>query len=126
MSKAARADRVTTRNDSISLCRDQHAGLYTRDGALRLVVDHPSNAPLLGAHTGAVLVRAAELTVETGDGCVVVYVSRGGTACRVAAARVLPQKGGGVSLTDWQVEAGFEHAAISEDGATTHRITRPA
>lgn len=126
MSKAARTDRGTARNDSIGLCRDQHAGLYTRGGALRLVVDHPSNAPLLGAHTGAVLLRAAELAVETGDGSVVVYLSRGGTACRIAAARVLPQKGGGVSLTDWQVEAGFEHAAIPENGATVHRITRPA
>lgn len=126
MSKAAKADRGTTRNDSIGLCRDQHAGLYTRDGALRLVVDHPSNAPLLGAHTGAVLLRAAELTVETGDGSVVVYLSRGGTACRIAAARVLPQKSGGVSLNDWQVEPGFEHAALSENGATVHRIIRPA
>ena len=126
MSKAAKADRAASRNDSIGLCRDQHAGLYTRGGALRLVVDHPSNAPLLGAHTGAVLVRAAELTVETGDGSVVIYLSRGGTACRIAAASVLPQKGGGFSLTDWQVEAGFEHAAITENGATVHRITRPA
>lgn len=126
MSKAGKADRATPRNDSIGLCRDQHAGLYTQDGALRLVVDHPSNAPLLGAHTGAVLVRAAELTVETGDGSIIVYVSRAGTACRIAAARVLPQKSGGVGLTDWQVESGFEHAAISEKGAMVHRITRPA
>lgn len=125
MSKAARTDRATARNDSIGLCRGQHAGLYTRGGALRLVVDHPSNAPLLGAHTGAVLLRAAELTVETGDGSVVVYVSRGGTASRIAAASVLPQKSGGVSLTDWQVVPGFEHAAVSENGATVHRITRP-
>ncbi|MDP1750354.1 MAG: hypothetical protein Q8L22_12925 [Reyranella sp.] len=113
-------------NDSIGLCRDQHAELYTCDGALRLVVDHPSNSPLIGAHARAMLVRAAALTVEASDGNAVVYAGRGGAALRIATAKVMPQKSGGVSLTDWRIESGFAHAAIAENGAMVHRITRSA
>lgn len=113
-----------TPNDSIGLCRDQHAELYTGNGELRLVVDHPSNSPLIGTHARAILVRAAALTVETGDGCAVVYTGRGGAALRIATAKVMRQKSGGIGLTDWRIEPGFGHAATAENGAMIHRITR--
>jgi len=115
-----------TRNDSIGLCRDQHAELYASDGALRLVVDHPSNAPLIGTHARTGLVRAATLTVEAGDGTAVVYVGRGGSATRIAAATAVQDKSGAIGLTDWQIEPGFDHAVTVEDGAAVHRIVRPA
>ena len=115
-----------TRNDSICLCRNQHAELYAGNGELRLVVDHPSNSPLLGARACAILVRAAVFTVDACDGSAVVYVGRGGAASRVATAKVMQQESGGGGLTDWQIEAGFDHAATEENGATIHRITRSA
>ena len=115
-----------TRNDSIGLSREQHAELYARDGTLRLVIDHPSNAPLIGAHARAILVRAAELTVGAGDGTAVVYVSRGGAALRIATATVVRHESGAVGLTDWRIEPGFDHATTAEAGAAVHRITRPA
>ena len=113
-------------NDSIGLCRGQHAELYGGDGARRLVVDHPSNAPLIGAHASGGLVRAATLTVGAGDGAVVVYTGRGGSATRIATATAVQDKSGAIGLTDWQIEAGFDHAATVEDGAVVHRIARPA
>lgn len=50
-------------SDSITLDRGQYAELYTGGGVLRLIVDHPSNAPLIGTCAAACLVRAAALMV---------------------------------------------------------------
>jgi hypothetical protein len=111
-------------NESIGLCRDQHAELYAGNGDLRLVVDHPSNSPLLGTHARAILVRAAALTVETGDGIAVVYTGQGGAALRIATAKVIRRKSGSAGLTDWRIEPGFGHAATAENDAMVHRITR--
>ena len=111
-------------HDSIGLCRDQHAELYDRSGDLRLVVDHPSNSPLIGTHARSPMVRAAVITPETTDGRAVVFASRGGAACRIATARVAPRSGGHTCLTDWQVEPGFDHAAREENGGLVHRINR--
>lgn len=113
-----------TRNDSIGLCREQHAELYTSDGVLRLVVDHPSNARLIGTCAQAGLVRAADLTVETGDRTAVVYVARGGSAVRIATATAVRRASGAIGLAEWRIEPGFEHAAAVEDGAEVHRLTR--
>lgn len=124
MSKITKADRAIPRNDSIGLCREQHAELYARDGELRLVVDHPSNVPLVGSHARAILVRATELTVGVGDGTAAVYICRGGGTLRIATATVVRQRNGAMSLTDWQIEPGFEHAVTVEDGGTVHRLTR--
>lgn len=113
-----------TRNDSIGLCREQHAELYAREGELRLVVDHPSNAPLIGTHARAILVRATELTVGAGDGTAAVYVCRGGGTLRIATATVVRHKNGTMGLLEWRIEPGFEHAATTENGSTVHRLTR--
>jgi|GEM_PF-4165192 len=113
-----------TRNDSIGLCREQHAELYAGDGTLRLIVDHPSNARLIGTCAQACLVRAADLTVEAGDGVAVVYIARGGAALRIATAKAVRRADGAVGLAEWQVEPGFDHAATAEDGAMVHRLTR--
>lgn len=124
MSKATNTDRGTARNDSIGLCREQHAELYTSDGVLRLIVDHPSNGRLIGTCAQACLVRAADLTVETGDGTAVVYVARGGSAQRIATATAVRRANGAVGLADWRIEPGFDHTATAEDGAEVHRLTR--
>jgi len=113
-------------HDAIGLSRDQHAELYGRDGELRLVVDHPSNSPLIGTHARAPLVRAAVLTPDSDDGRAVVYAGRGGAACRIATARVARRKGGHTCLTDWQLEPGFDHAAGEENGGMVHRVNRSA
>lgn len=126
MSRIAKADRTIPRHDSIGLCREQHAELYAREGELRLVVDHPSNAPLIGSHARAVLVRATELTVGVGDGTAAVYVCRGGGTLRIATATVVRHRNGAMGLTDWQIQPGFDHAAAVEDGRTVHRLTRSA
>ncbi len=114
----------TARNDSIGLCRDQHAEFYASDGELRLVVDHPSNAPLIGTRARAVLVRATALTVEAGDGTAVVYVGRGGATSRIATAKAIRRKNGIIGLTGWRIEPGFDHTATTEGEAEVHRISR--
>ncbi|MBI3198000.1 MAG: hypothetical protein HYZ40_10965 [Rhodospirillales bacterium] len=121
---AIKTDRGMLRNDSIGLCREQHAELYAGDGRLRLIVDHPSNARLMGTCAQACLVRAADLTVEAGDGSAIVYISRSGTALRIATAKAVRRKDGAIGLTEWRVEPGFDHAATAEDGAMVHRLTR--
>jgi hypothetical protein len=126
MSKATKADRGMTRNDSIGLCREQHAELYTGDGVLRLVVDHPSNARLIGTCAQACLVRAVDLTVEAGDGSAIVYIARGGSASRIATATAVQRANGAVGLVERSIEPGFDHTATAEDGAEVHRITRIA
>lgn len=126
MSRIAKADRAIPWNNSIGLCREQHTELYTREGELRLVVDHPSNAPLIGSHARAILVRATELTVGVGDGTAAVYACRGGGTLRIATATVVRYGNGAMGVTDWQVQPGFEHAAAAEDGRTVHRLTRTA
>lgn len=126
MSKATKADRDLTRNDSIGLSREQHGELYASDGTLRLIVDHPSNARLIGTCAQASLVRAMDLTVEAGDGTAVVYIARSGAALRIATAKAVCRPNGVIGLTEWRVESGFEHAAAAEDGRTIHRLTRTA
>lgn len=112
------------RNDSIGLCREQHAELYASDGTLRLIVDHPSNSRLIGTCAQASLVRAADLTVEAGDGVAVVYVARAGAALRIATAKAVHRPDGVIGLTEWKIEPGFDHAATTEGGSTVHRLTR--
>ena len=116
------ADRTVAHHDSISLCRDQHVQLYGGDGALRMIVDHPSNSPLIGICTGARLVRAADVAVQDGDGTVAVYCGRAGAARRIATAATVHCKNGSIGLTDWRMEPGFEHACDSAGDAAVHRI----
>lgn len=113
-------------NDSIGLSRSQHAELYASNEELRLVVDHPSNAPLIGMRVRANLVRATALTVDAGDGSAVVYVGRGGASVRIATAKAMQQRSGGVELTDWWIEPGFRHDCISENSTIVRRIIRLA
>ncbi|MDI1285042.1 MAG: hypothetical protein PSV46_11675 [Reyranella sp.] len=115
-----------SRNDSICLSRDQHAELYGRGSQPRLIVDHPSNAPLFGAHAQATLVRAAELVVEAGDESAVVYAACGGHTRRIATAAVMSRKGGAIGLGDWQIEPGYECATAADRETVVHRITRAA
>jgi len=126
MTKVTSPGKGAARNDSIGLCREQHAELYAREGELRLVVDHPSNAPLIGAHARAILVRATELTVGVGDGTAAVYVCRGGGTLRIATATVVRHRNGTMGLMDWQIQPGFDHTATTENGSTVHRINRSA
>lgn len=113
-------------SDSITLDRGQYAELYTGDGVLRLIVDHPSNAPLIGTSAAACLVRAAALTVATGDRRAEVYASRGGAAQRIATATTIRLEDDAVGLIDWQVAPGFDHVTAALANATVHRVTRSA
>jgi hypothetical protein len=115
-----------SQNDSIRLSRDQYAELYGNGGQPRLIVDHPSNAPLFGAHAQTTLVRAAELVVEAGDESAVVYAACGGGTRRVATATVMSRKGGAIGLGNWQIEPGYECATAADHQAVFHRITRAA
>ena len=111
-------------SDSITLDRGQYAELYTGGGVLRLIVDHPSNAPLIGTCAAACLVRAAALTVAAGDRRAEVYASRGGAAQRIATATTIRLEDDAVGLIDWRVAPGFEHLTAALAGATVHRVTR--
>ena len=124
MSKAAKADRNITWDDSIGLCREQHAELYAGDGTLRLIVDHPANARLIGTCAQASLVRAEDVAVEAGDGFAVIYVARAGTALRIATAKAMRRLDGGIGLTEWRIEPGFDRTTTAEGGSTIHRVTR--
>ena len=111
-----------SRRDSFSLDRNQRADVFCIGGTLRLIADHPLNAPLIGMCSKAAFVRCVELTVERGDKTVVVYAARAGKEQRVASAIVQPRPNGGMLLTDWRVEDGFAHRREAVDGAAVHRI----
>ena len=98
--------------------------LYACDGTLRMVVDHPSNVPLIGTHASAVLLRAAVATIEVGDMTAIVYAGRSGRVLRIATA-IVEQRGDGViGLAGWQIEPGFDHAAATVGGVAVHHVTR--
>ncbi len=70
------------------------------------------------------VVRAAEVALEAGDAMAVVYVGQGGARSRITAARATGDGRGVIGLVDWEVEPGFDHVAIAEDGGTVHRLAR--
>ncbi len=111
-----------SRRDTFALDRNQRADIFCAGGTLRLIADHPLNAPLIGMCSKAAFVRATELTVEQGDKTVVVYAARAGREQRVASAVIQRQTNGAMLLTDWQVEDGFTHRREPVDGAAVHRI----
>ena len=111
-----------SRRDTFTLDRNQRADVFCAGGTLRLIADHPLNAPLIGMCSKAAFVRATELTVEQGDKTVVVYAARAGKEQRVASAIVQQQPNGAMLLTDWQVEEGFAHYREPVDGVAVHRI----
>ena len=111
-------------SDSIILDRGQYAELYTGGGVLRLIVDHPSNAPLIGTSAVVCLVRAAAFTVAAGDRRAEVYASRGGAAQRIATATTIRLANDAVGLVDWQVAPGFDHLTAALADATVHRVTK--
>jgi len=111
-----------SRRDSFSLDRNQRADVFCAGGALRLIADHPLNAPLIGMCSKAAFVRATELTVEQGDKTVVVYAARAGKEQRVASAMIQQRPNGAMLLMDWHVEDGFAHRREAVDGAAVHRI----
>lgn len=111
-----------SRHDTFSLDRNQRADVFCAGGTLRLIADHPLNAPLIGMCSKAALVRATELAVEQGDRTVVVYAARAGKESRAASAIVQFRPGGATVLTGWRVEAGFTHRCDSADGGHVHRI----
>jgi len=110
------------RHDTFSLDRSQRADVFCAGGILRLIADHPLNAPLIGMCSKAAFVRATELLVEQGDKTVVVYAARAGKEQRVARAIVQCRPDGATLLTDWRVEAGFTHRCDRTDGGHNHRI----
>lgn len=110
------------RRDVFSLDRNQRADVFCAGGTLRLIADHPLNAPLIGVCSKAAFVRATELTVEQGDKTVVVYAARAGKEQRVACAAIQQRSNGAMLLTDWRVEDGFIHRREAVDGAAVHRI----
>jgi hypothetical protein len=61
-----------------------------------------------------------------GNGSAVVYVGRGGSGSRIAIAKVVRQKSGGVGLADWRIEPEFDHAAAEANGDELQRITQSA
>lgn len=111
-----------SRRDTFALDRNQRADVFRAGGTLRLIADHPLNAPLIGVCSKAAFVRCAELAVEQGDRTVVVYAARAGKEQRAASAVVQPRPDGGMLLTDWRVEDGFAHRREAVDGAAVHRI----
>ena len=111
-----------SRRDTFTLDRSQRADVFCAGGTLRLIADHPLNAPLIGMCSKAAFVRATELTVEQGDKTVVVYAARAGKEQRVASAIVQQRPNGAMLLTDWQVEEGFAHHRESVDDVAVHRI----
>lgn len=108
--------------DIFTLDRNQRADVFCAGGTLRLIADHPLNAPLIGVCSKAAFVRATELTVEQGDKTVVVYAARAGKEQRVASAMIQQRSNGAILLTDWHVEDGFTHRREAVDGAAMHRI----
>jgi len=111
-----------SRRDIFTLDRNQRADVFCAGGTLRLIADHPLNAPLIGVCSKAAFVRATELTVEQGDKTVVVYAARAGKEQRVASAMIQQRPNGAMALTDWRVEDGFTHRREAVDGAAVHRI----
>ena len=108
--------------DIFALDRNQRADVFAAGGTLRLIADHPLNAPLIGMCSKAVFVRSTEFAIEEGDRTVVVYAARAGREQRVASAVVRQRPNGTVLLTDWQVEEGFAHRREAAGGAGIHRI----
>ena len=111
-----------SRRDTFALDRNQRADVFCAGGTLRLIADHPLNAPLIGVCSKATFVRATELTVDQGDKTVVVYAARAGKEQRVASAIVQQRPNGVMLLTDWHVEDGFAHRREAIEGAAVHRI----
>jgi hypothetical protein len=111
-----------SRRDTFTLGRNQRADVFCAGGTLRLIADHPLNAPLIGMCSKAAFVRAIELAVEQGDKTVVVYAARAGQESRAASALVQCRTGGAMLLTDWRVEAGFIHRCDSAEDGLVHRI----
>lgn len=109
-------------SDTFSLDRSQRADVFCAGGILRLIADHPLNAPLIGMCGKAAFVRATELAVEQGDKTVVVYAARAGKESRAASAIVQGRAGGAMLLTDWRVEPGFTHRCDPVDGGHVHHI----
>jgi hypothetical protein len=110
------------RRDVFNLDRNQRADVFCAGGTLRLIADHPLNAPLIGICNKASFVRATELAVEQGDRTVVVYAARAGKDSRAASAIVQSRPGGTMLLTDWRVEAGFTHRCEPAAGGDVHCI----
>jgi hypothetical protein len=108
--------------DTFNLDRNQRADVFCAGGTLRLIADHPLNAPLIGMCSKAAFVRATELAVEQGDKTVVIYAARAGKESRAASAVVQCRAGGAMLLTDWRVEPGFAHRRDPVDGGHVHRI----
>ena len=117
---------MASRRDIFTLDRHQRADVFCAGGTLRLIADHPLNAPLIGMCSKAAFVRATDLTVERGDKTVVVYAARAGKEQRVASAVVQQRPNGAMLLTGWQVEDGFTHRREAVDGAAVHRIVAAA
>ena len=115
-----------SRRDIFSLDRNQRADVFCAGGTLRLIADHPLNAPLIGMCSKAAFVRATELVVEQGDKTVIVYAARAGKEQRVASAVIQQRPNGAMALRDWHVEAGFTHRRDAVDGAAVHRIVAAA
>lgn len=111
-----------SKHDSLSLDRNQRADVFCVGGTLRLIADHPLNAPLIGMCSKARFVRATELVVERGDKTIVVYAARAGREQRVASAIVQARPGGAMLLVDWKMEEGFDHLEEPAANGTVHRI----
>src|SRR5476651_2215725 len=111
-----------SRRDTFALDRNQRADVFCAGGTLRLIADHPLNAPLIGMCSKAAFVRATELIVEQGDKTVVVYAARAGKEQRVASAVIQQRPNGVILLMDWHVEDGFIHRREAVDAAAVHRI----
>jgi hypothetical protein len=111
-------------NDSICLNREQRVDVFRADGVRRTIVDHPLNSPLVGIPDRAVMVRASDFTVETGDKTIAIYAARAGGCCRIATAETVPGGDGTLHLTEWRIEAGFAHDPTPVEGRTVHRVVK--
>ena len=112
------------RNDSVSLCREQRADVFTVNGIRSMIVDHPLNSPLIGTPAEVVVVRASEFTLQPGDKTIAIYTARAGGSRRVATADTANSPTERLHLIEWRIEPGFEHEPTDVEGCTIHRIVK--
>jgi hypothetical protein len=113
---------MTVSRHTLNLGRDQRVDVRDADGNLRMIADHPLNAPIIGVGREYRLLRTAELDIAAGDRTLVVYAAQAGKEIRAASAVVMLRGDGVLSLTCWQVEPGFVHQRELADGQARHRI----
>lgn len=109
-------------DDAITLSRHQRADVYIDADKVRLIADHPLNAPLMGIQSAVEFARLFELPLRPCDKAVMVYSAKAGAACRAATATVIQRRTGRLCLADWHLEPGFALKSEKIGDRIVHRI----